>query len=489
MKLSLRKSRAQGHFPISITAYLLALLFLMIGSCRLYAGDWLVSPSVAANGIYSDNIGLAPSGQEQSSFVAEVIPQLSIRREGRRLDLGFDYDLQTLLRTRQDEADVFNQFAGDAKAELLRDWLFLDFVTTYTQQNILATDLGGDNIANRGDRTNVFTYSVSPFVAHRLGTFGTAEARFTHAGVDNFETFDTTSDNINLQFLGGTDFQRVPWRIFYEQEKNTPSEGEDSKFLRTGAELGYQIISQFRVFAVLGYEKNDFISTEPESQRNGFSWSSGAMWTPHRRTRIEGGYSVRPFGGSFFADLSYLGARTTWQATYSEDFSTTTQAQLAQQSALVTDSVAGQADAVAAVVPPPSLVVEEVFLSRRFEGSLGYLWRRSDGTLSLFAEERSFETTGGSQRVYGGTLAARRELSRSSTLSVLAEMQRIRDSVTRVDNTFWRAGLQLSRAVNRYVSGSVDYSYQQQRSDIAVDDYTENRVTVGVMVTFQPRKL
>ncbi len=458
-----------------------------IGSAPLYASDWLVSPGLSVNGIYSDNIQLAPPGQEQSSFVAEVIPQLSVRRAGRRLDLSFDYSLQALSRTRENETDVFNQFAGDATAELLRDWLFLDFATSYAQQNILATDLGGDNIANRGGRTNVFTYSVSPFLAHRFGTFGNAEAKFTYAGVDNSKTFDTTTDDINLQFLGGTDFQRIPWRIFYEQQKNNPSEGEDSKFLRGGAELGYQVVSKFRIFAVLGYEENDFVSTEPESQRNGFSWAAGAAWTPRRRTRIEGGYSVRPFGGSFFADASYLGGRTTWQASYSEDFSTTTQAQLAQQSAGVTDSVTGEIAAVS--VPPPSLVIEQVFLSRRFEGSFGYLWRRADATLSLFAEERSFQTTGDDQRVYGGTLAASRELSRNSKLGLFAEMQRIRDSVTSIDNTFWRAGLQLSRTVNKYVTGSLDYGYQQQQSDLQADDYTENRVTLGVIVTFQPRKL
>ncbi|MFZ0258337.1 MAG: TIGR03016 family PEP-CTERM system-associated outer membrane protein, partial [Gammaproteobacteria bacterium] len=141
----------------------------------VYASDWIVTPGLAIGGTYSDNIELAPAGEEQSSFVAETTPQLSIRRTGRRLNLGFDYNLQALYRAQGDQTDVFNQFAGDARAELLREWFFLDFVTTYTQQNILATELGGDNIANRGGRTNVFTYAVSPFLAHRFGTLAAAE--------------------------------------------------------------------------------------------------------------------------------------------------------------------------------------------------------------------------------------------------------------------------------------------------------------------------
>ena len=185
--------------------------------------------------------------------------------------------------------------------------------------------------------------------------------------------------------------------------------------------------------------------------------------------------------------MSYSGRRATWQASYDEDFTTTTQAQLAQQAVLVTDTVTGLPDTVP--VPPPSLAVEEVFLSRRFQGSLGYLWRRTNAGLSLFAEERGFEITGENQRVYGGALAASRTLSRNNTLDLGAEMQRIRDSATSVDTTLWRAGVQFSRAVNRYVTGSLNYSYQQQQSDVAADDYTENRVTAGITVTFQPRKL
>lgn len=436
---------------------------------------------------YSDNIHLSSPGYEQSSFVTEIAPQLFIRGTGRRLNLGFDYNLQTVYRSQDGQADIFHQFAGNARTELLRDWLFLDFVTTYDQENILATDLGADNIANRGNRTNVFTYAASPFLAHRFSTRATAEARFTYEGVDNSETFDTISNNIDFQVWSGTDFQRTPWQVFYQRQKNIPSEGESSEFLRTGIQLGYQFTSQIEIFTSLGYETNDFLSSQPESERNGFSGTAGVVWTPARRVRIEGGYSKRPFGDGFFADLRYRGSRTTWQANYREDFTTTTQSQLEQQAALVRDSVTVEADEVP--VPTPSLLIEEVFLSRRLQGSLDYIWRRSDATLSLYAEERSFETRGDEERVYGGALATRRALFRNNTLGLAVEMQRIRESLTSIDNTFWRAGLQLSRAINRYLTCSFDYSYQKQQSDVATDDYTENRITLSVTVGFQPTRI
>lgn len=468
-----------------LTLGLLILAGMVSGPLR--ASDWVVTPGVGLGGTYSDNIQLAPPGEEQGSFVAEVIPQLSVRRVGRKLNLGFNYNLQALYRTAEDEAELFHQFAGDARSEVVREWLFLDVATTFNQQNLLATDLGGDNIANRGNRTDVFAYAISPFVSHRFGTFGTGEARFTYTGVNNSASFDSNSDTVNLRFQSGGDFQRTPWSAFFLRQENNPSEGESSEFLRAGSQLGYQVTSQLEIFTILGYEKNDFFGPQPESETNGFSWSLGAAWVPSRRTRISGGYSERPFGRTFFADISYSGRRATWQASYNEDYSTTSQAQLEQQATLITDSVIGEVETV--VIPPPSLTVEQVFLSQRFQGSLSYLWRRTNATLSVFADERSFQTTGDSQRVYGGAVGASRALSRKNQLTLVAGAQRIRDSATDLENTLWGANLQFNRSVNGYVTGSLGYGYQKQESDTAANKYTENRVTVGVIVTFEPRKL
>jgi uncharacterized protein (PEP-CTERM system associated) len=466
----------------------LLVLWLSAACAPLHASDWTVTPGVGIAGTYSDNIELAPPEQEQSSFVAEVAPQISIRRDGRRLNLGFNYNLQALYRTHQSEAEVFHQFAGDARSELVREWLFLDFATTFSQQNLLATDLGGDNIANQGERTDVFTYAVSPFLNHRFGTFGTAEARFTFADVDNSETFGATTNIVDLVFDSGGDFQRTPWQVFYQRQEDNPSEGEDSEFQRIGGRLGYQFTSQVGVFSILGYEKNEFVSLQPESDRNGFSWVAGASWTPSRRTQIEGGYGERPFGETYFADLSYRGRRTSWQASYTEDFTTTTQAQLEQQAALIADSVIE--DAIETVpIPPPSLITEQVFLSRRFQGSLSYLWRRTNASISLFTEDRSFETTGDDERIYGGALGIGRALSRKNNLGVTVAAQRIQDSATDIENTLWQAGFQFNRTVNKYVTGVLNYSYQQQDSDVATEEYTENRVTLGIVLSFQPSKI
>lgn len=451
------------------------------------AAPWVLTPRASVAQIYTDNVELAPAGQEQSQSVTEFTPGLSLVRNTRNLRFAFDYNLQTLYRWQEEETDVNHQFGGNAQAQLVERWLFLDLATTFNQQNLLATDLGGDNIANQGARTDVFTYSISPFVAHRFRSAVDLLVRYQFAGVENFEGFDTTSQAINGELSSGADFAKSPWSIRYDWRKSNPSDGESLETQRVSGRLGYRLRPRFEVFGQAGYEINDFSTQRPESELDGPTWAVGALWAPTRRTRLEGGYGERPFGETYFVDLSYRARRGSLQLSYSEDFSTTAEVQLENQGELI-DPVTGQPEF--GVIPAPSLIEQQIFLQRRLQGTATYIFRRrTTGSLSLFAEEREFETAGDEQEVYGGDIQIRRALSRQNSLNALGGVQRIRDSATDIENTLWRAGAQFSRVVNRYLVGSLDYRYQQQDSDVPQNDYTENRVTLRVTITFQPRKL
>jgi uncharacterized protein (PEP-CTERM system associated) len=470
------------------SSLIVVVVWMLNGGLRsANAAPWVLTPRASIAQIYTDNVGLAPAGQEQSQSVTELTPGFSLSRNTRNLRLAFDYNLQTLYRWQEDVTDVNHQFAGTAQARLVERWLFLDLATTFNQQNLLATELGGDNIAARGERTDVFTYSVSPFVDHRFGTSVDLLLRYQFAGVENFQTFDSTSQAISAELASGADFARSPWSVLYTWRKSIPSEGESSETQRVSGRLGYRINPRLEVFGQAGYEIDEFATQRPASELEGPTWSVGALWAPNRRTRLEGGYGERPFGQTYFLDLSYRRRRGALRLSYSEDFATTTQAQLETQVEEI-DPITGQL--AFGAVPPPSLIVEQVFLQKRLQGEATYIFRRrTTGNLSLFAEEREFETTGDQQRVYGGDVQLNRALSRQNSLNLLGGVQRIRDSATDVENTLWRAGIQLSRVGNRYVTSSLEYRYQQQESDVPASDYSENRITLRVTITFQPRKL
>lgn len=53
-----------------------------------------MTPRLSVGTTYSDNIQLAPSGEEEGDTVLQVDPGISVRKQGGRLNLRLDYTAQ-----------------------------------------------------------------------------------------------------------------------------------------------------------------------------------------------------------------------------------------------------------------------------------------------------------------------------------------------------------------------------------------------------------
>ena len=73
--LNRKESRSVKSSSLIVTVVSVYILFYYT---QPYAASWTVNSFVQAQEIYSDNIKLAPSGREQSAFVTEVNPGVSI---------------------------------------------------------------------------------------------------------------------------------------------------------------------------------------------------------------------------------------------------------------------------------------------------------------------------------------------------------------------------------------------------------------------------
>src|SRR5437868_3940858 len=65
------------------------------------AAEWRVTPRLELRETYSDNIGLAPAGSEQSDFVTEVAPGIGVTATGPRLKLRANYLMRNLFYARE----------------------------------------------------------------------------------------------------------------------------------------------------------------------------------------------------------------------------------------------------------------------------------------------------------------------------------------------------------------------------------------------------
>ena len=76
-----------------------------------------VEPRIGVGGVYVSNVTLAPSGQEDDDWVAELKPGISIVHESSLFKLDLDYDLQALFYADNgDYDDQFSNFLGSGVA-------------------------------------------------------------------------------------------------------------------------------------------------------------------------------------------------------------------------------------------------------------------------------------------------------------------------------------------------------------------------------------
>ena len=86
--------------------------------------------------------------------------------------------------------------------KLVDNLFFLDGRAAISQQNIsLSGPQAADNVNVTGNRTEVKTYSVSPYLRHSFGNFASSELRYTHSGVSTGvgALSDSQVDSIHLR--------------------------------------------------------------------------------------------------------------------------------------------------------------------------------------------------------------------------------------------------------------------------------------------------
>ncbi len=454
------------------------------------AGDWTITPRVSAQVNYSDNINLAPKTQESEDFVTDISPSVSIRGEGRRLQLNFDYLLQALRYQRNSGSNAINhQLQADANAELVKQMVFLDARATAGQANTTNVGENADsNISVTDNRSDVNTYSVSPVFKHHLGGYLDTELRYTFDEVRyDAPDQDSSEDRIDATVRSGRRFTRLPWSLEYSNQEIDNDGRGTTEFERITADLRYVMNRRWSVLLNAGRDSNDFATSQ--SDNSGTSWGIGAGWTPTPRSSLDVGYGERFFGSNWFFNLTHRSRRTIWTASYDEDISTTREDQLQRELIPLVDafgdSVIDPSSGNAVEIPVDiATSTDEVLVRKRLQASVDLRGRRTDANLSLFNERREYQITGDIERVAGISAGLNRRLSRKTTLGVSGSWQETGPLTSAQDDQRWDIVLTLSRQIGRDANGTLAYRHTKRDATESADDYTENRLTLGLGMSF-----
>jgi uncharacterized protein (PEP-CTERM system associated) len=300
---------------------------------------WRLTPFIGLTETYTDNVALQPEPLARGQWVTEAAPGFSLVGNSPRLQVAamakwhyFAYSGERQPNT----ADQQTQYDATAHARVVDDWLYLDAAASGGPQSVSAfgPQVGG-NLWATGNRAEVNTWRISPYLRHRFGGDADLTVRFARDGVDAgrnlFGSSTATTALANLS--SGPAWQTLGWSLDYshqdlENKLAGPSSSENAQ-----GTVRYKLTRTFALTASTGYDRYDFQALG--GRMAGSNWSGGFIWAPSARTKIEASAGHRYFGPSGSLAASHRMRHSIWIANYS-DAITTSRAQFLLPAAIDT---------------------------------------------------------------------------------------------------------------------------------------------------------
>lgn len=513
-------SKSTPPMPLLPLAAAISSALLLTTPCAA-AAEWRFTPSLGLSEIYTDNLRLTPRGNQRSEFITQLTPGLAVAGIGPRLKLKANYEMQNFAYARQGSFNSNHQFLGNADAELVDGLFFLNGKASLSQHTITPFDAQPGSTANlSNNRTDIRTYSLSPYLRHRFGNAAAAELRYTHdsASSSTGGLLDSRNNNILLSVNSGPAFRTAGWGWQYSRRDTDYDNANSLRMEETSANLRYLLTPRFALTAVAGYERNNYLSLGAKPQ--GSFWQAGLAWAPSARTEIEASAGHRFYGKTFSLMAKHRTRRTAWSIGYDDQISTTqsqflipvttnTSAFLNQLWQASIPDAAMRQQAVDAFIRdtglPPSLsasvntLTNRVFLEKRWQASVALNGAKNTLLLSLFDTNRSAQTSSANDAALlsAGNLAQQDNTHQSgvnalwnwhptsrTNLSASVGHSRARSLATGLltNTRTYRFGL--NRQLQPGLKGTLEYRRLQQEFNQPGRDVQENAVTASLLMTF-----
>lgn len=496
---------------------------LLAGSS--HAAAFTFTPFVNLSETYTDNVRLSNRGTEQSAFVTQVAPGFALTNNSPRLQLRMNYTLQALLYSNADIASqTFSLADASLHAIVVPDFLLFDGRGSVGQQNNSAFGpLSTGNVNVTGNRSNVRTYSLSPYLVHRFDGTATAQLRYAHeavntgtVGTPSFTSLlgNSSTDRLAFNVNSGTNFRIVTWGAAASTERTRYGSADSVDQSTYSGNVAYLLTPAVRLTATAGYEKNTYVTLGAQPQ--GTFYSTGLIWTPTSRTSVTATIGHRYFGRTAALAISERLRNAVLSISYNEDI-TSSQAQALSPQVVDTAALLNQTfltqipDALArqqvvsalilqnglasTLLTPVNALVNQYFLQKSFQASIALNGRRNTlvGTvfdirrlpqslqsptlsqLNLFdANSRQTGITGLWSYQLSPRSSANANLSYTHNTSLTSDQQ----------NTYKVARISMATAFQPRLHGSIELRHSQQSANYLGGDIRENAITAALLMQF-----
>ncbi len=435
---------------------------------------------------FSDNIDLAPSGEEEEAFVTQAAPSITYRRSSPGSNVAFDGSVGLVHQTDGDDKgfQVIPRSAGFGNFELSDQLLFLDASSSVSKEL-----LNSEQADTESNRETVAAFRISPYLTNRFGDYASSELRyrFDQVYVDD-STYSRDLTNAGRWLLdGGAALTKFRWGLGASASHTDRS--DDNNITRSGvlAQLDYAVSPMFSVVGSGGYQTYD----DGENAND----VDDAIWQFGLRMRSARGEAFAAYGQtdgeeSFTMHLDYkIGAFTTVNAGYEELLETGQERVLSDLSFIAldedTDSLIDSRSGD--VFNPNSGVTSlsnQTVRTKRLRAGIAHRRERTTISLRGIWERLDDQVSADDEEIKAVELLFERRLTRRLRLLLGGryENSEFEDDGQKDDEYSVNSTLSYDLRDNVSLFGS--YFFRKQDSNDPASEFEENRFTVGLRYSF-----
>jgi uncharacterized protein (PEP-CTERM system associated) len=470
--------------------YALAGLGILCFPLPSSAGEWIISPSIGIDHIYTDNVMLS-NEDKQSENITRVRPTLSVYREGARGKLDFNYAPEYRYYwddTRSNE--TINLLRTRGNLEVLENQLFVDAWATSDQTRLSSSRSSPDGITGDTESIDYYTMGLSPYYTTRFGNTSVLEARYSVDKVDYSynQAVDSTAQTVDLVLGSGTYTVAHAWELSAKHTiEDFTGETDNNKISRFRGEYIQQLSRRWALAFAAGYEDYQLVLNEDE---DGALWSAGIVFTPSSHTRFALGGGERAFGDDYYMSFVHRSAFTVWRMRYKRDF-------ISARDEATEDTLFERQDEFGELVrdavldnPPPvstsgvSTLSADYYETENLSASMTYRSVRTQAVLSASLRKRDYQTDSRQRntRDVSTSVQFSRVLSRTFSGTARVLWRDHEEDVSNYDEWMATVGLNYRLGLDTTLSTSV--SHLERDGDLDLNVYEDNRAALGFVTRF-----
>ncbi|MBC7950482.1 MAG: TIGR03016 family PEP-CTERM system-associated outer membrane protein [Rhodospirillaceae bacterium] len=327
------------------------------------AQTFQVTPSIGVEEKWTDNV-LSTPRDKKTDYITTVTPAINVTGKGARVNMGLDYSLSYDRYAAQNDLDgMRHQGVAMAGAEVIEDLFSVDARGTISEKLIDPTATAtADGRTAPSNQARVASYSMTPMLRHRFGSFAAAQARYRHDETKYLSTgsgsntkpaiSDSVGDMGAFGVRSGDDFTRLLWS--YEVEN---SRRESSTVFISTSHTGRGEYRMDHDWGVLGHVGHDYLNGPAldSDQYSGVFYGGGLHWSPSPRTDVSAEVGHRYDGLNIFVKATQsVGERTTLKLAHNTGVTTEAESIASSLSQVNRDQEGRLIDPFTGLAPDPT---------------------------------------------------------------------------------------------------------------------------------------